>query len=128
MNCTRELARAAARGAAADPEIIAFHSPCALQHGLKIRGVVENLLMACDFRLSHVSDGHLCCGSAGTYSLLQPELSTRLLANKIAALEAGQPRQIVTANIGCLLQLQSAARRPVKHWIELLDERMNGQP
>ncbi|MDQ3196596.1 MAG: glycolate oxidase subunit GlcF [Pseudomonadota bacterium] len=109
------------------PETVAFHSPCTLQHGLKIRGVVEDLLIACGFSLSHVSDGHLCCGSAGTYSLLQPELSQRLLANKIAALEAGRPRQIVTANIGCLLQLRSAASRPVRHWIELLDERLNEQ-
>jgi glycolate oxidase iron-sulfur subunit len=103
---------------------LAFHSPCTLQHGLKIRGAVEELLTACGFELAHVPDGHLCCGSAGTYSLLQPELSKQLLKNKIAALESGKPDAIVTANIGCLLQLQSATTLPVRHWIEVLDEVM----
>ena len=105
---------------------LAFHSPCTLQHGLRIRGAVEELLTACGFELTHVPDSHLCCGSAGTYSLLQPKLSKELLQNKISALESGGPNMIVTANIGCLLQLQSTASVPVRHWIEVLDEVMKG--
>jgi glycolate oxidase iron-sulfur subunit len=101
---------------------LAFHSPCTLQHGLKIYGVVEELLTSCGFELTPVPDAHLCCGSAGTYSLLQPKISKQLLANKIAALESGAPQMIVTANIGCLLHLESAASVPVKHWVEVLDE------
>ena len=101
---------------------IAFQSPCTLQHGQKLDGVVETLLERCGFKLSHVNDSHLCCGSAGTYSILQAELSQQLLYNKLAALQKHQPELIVTANIGCQLHLQSQANVPVKHWIELLDE------
>ena len=104
---------------------LAFHSPCTLQHGLKIRGVVEELLAAAGFDLTPVSDSHLCCGSAGTYSLLQPELSARLRNNKLRALNAGRPAVIATANIGCLAHLQSGSAVPVRHWIELLDERIH---
>ena len=104
---------------------LAFHAPCTLQHALQIRGVVEPLLADMGFELCEVPDAHLCCGSAGTYSLLQPELSGKLLANKIAALESGQPERILTANIGCLAHLQSATDLPVKHWIEALDESLN---
>ncbi|MGH8729999.1 MAG: heterodisulfide reductase-related iron-sulfur binding cluster, partial [Burkholderiales bacterium] len=103
---------------------LAFHSPCTLQHGLRIRGAAEELLTSMGFELTFVPDAHLCCGSAGTYSILQPKISKELLANKIAALESGAPDIIVTANIGCLLQLQSAAKAPVRHWIEVLDEAM----
>jgi glycolate oxidase iron-sulfur subunit len=102
------------------PRRVAFHSPCTLQHGLRIDGVVERILTARGFELIPVRDGHLCCGSAGTYSLTQPELSGQLLARKIATLEEGKPDLIATANIGCLMHLQSAARMPVVHWIELL--------
>ena len=101
---------------------LAFHAPCTLQHALEIRGVVEPLLADLGFELTDVPDAHLCCGSAGTYSLLQPELSRKLLANKIAALESGKPGKILTANIGCLAHLQSATDLPVSHWIEALDE------
>ena len=101
---------------------IAFHSPCTLQHGQQIRGRVEALLEAAGFELGAVAGAHLCCGSAGTYSLLQRELSARLLADKVAALMASDPELIVTANIGCLVHLQSEAERPVLHWLELLDE------
>ena len=69
-------------------------------------------------------DSHLCCGSAGTYSLLQPELSGRLLANKVEALQSGKPDIVATANIGCLTHIQSGTAIPVKHWINLLDERL----
>jgi len=101
---------------------VAFHSPCSLQHGQQIRGVVEGLLQKAGYELTRVADAHLCCGSAGTYSILQPELSRQLRVRKIAALEAGRPAQIVTANIGCLAHLQAATQRPVRHWIELLDD------
>ncbi len=100
---------------------IAFHAPCTLQHGQQISGTVEAILKAAGFDLAPVPDAHLCCGSAGTYSILQPRLSHRLLHQKIAALESGQPTAIGTANIGCLVHLQSRASVPVKHWIELLD-------
>ncbi|MFQ5995358.1 MAG: glycolate oxidase subunit GlcF [Acidiferrobacterales bacterium] len=100
---------------------VAFHSPCTLQHGQKLNGVVEELLQKCGFELTPVADAYLCCGSAGTYSILQQRLSGRLLANKLETLESGAPEQIVTANIGCLVHLQSRAQVPVTHWIELLD-------
>jgi glycolate oxidase iron-sulfur subunit len=104
-----------------DASTVAFHSPCTLQHGLKIRGVVERLLDECGYRLTPVADAHLCCGSAGTYALLQPELARRLKENKLRALEAGRPELIATANIGCLTHLQSGTKLPVRHWIELVD-------
>lgn len=100
---------------------VAFHAPCSLQHGQRLAGVVETLLRARGVVLTHVADAHLCCGSAGTYSLLQPALAQSLLKNKLAALEHGAPATIVTANIGCLSHLQTRARVPVRHWIELLD-------
>ncbi len=99
---------------------IAFHSPCSLQHAQKLDGVVEALLSRIGYTLVPVRDAHLCCGSAGTYSILQPDLSARLRANKLAALQEGQPELIATANIGCLLHLQAQAELPVVHWIELL--------
>ncbi len=121
------LARLAAdRGAA--PARLAFHSPCTLQHGLKIRGVVEELLEAVGFRLTAVADAHLCCGSSGTYSLLQPEIANRLRQAKLAALGAGAPQAIATANIGCLQHLGAAASVPVRHWIEFIDERLAPAP
>jgi glycolate oxidase iron-sulfur subunit len=101
---------------------VAFHSPCTLQHGLKLKGGVESLLGALGYSLTQVPDSHLCCGSAGTYSILQPVLSKQLLANKIAALEGGQPAAILTANIGCQMHLQTATSLTVRHWIEALDD------
>jgi glycolate oxidase iron-sulfur subunit len=100
---------------------LAFHSPCSLQHGLKIRGVVEPLLRDAGFELLPVADAHLCCGSAGTYSILQPELAGRLKANKLQALEALRPDVIATANIGCMTHLQSGTGIPIRHWVELVD-------
>lgn len=114
----------AARGTV--PRNLAFHSPCSLQHGLQIRGKAETLLQAAGFTLTPVPDAHLCCGSAGTYSLLQPELSRQLLANKVRALESGAPAGIATANIGCLTHIQSGTATPVRHWIEWLDEVLAG--
>jgi len=101
---------------------VAFHAPCTLQHGLKIHGLVEPLLERAGCLLTPVAESHLCCGSAGSYSLLQPALSYRLRARKLAALESGTPDVIVTANIGCLMHLASGTDRPVRHWIELLAE------
>lgn len=111
--------------ASANKTKLSFHSPCTLQHGMQIRGVVEQILIAAGFDLTVISNAHLCCGSAGTYSILQPELSQQLLKNKVTALEAGRPDQIVTANIGCMVHLQSGAATPVTHWIELLDDRLS---
>lgn len=102
---------------------VAFQSPCTLQHALKVRGPVETLLGAAGYVLTTVPDSHLCCGSAGTYSILQPELSARLLKGKVAALEQGQPEVIATANIGCHIHIRTGTTVPVRHWIELLDER-----
>ena len=125
---------AAERGALAGlvkgepPAKLAFHSPCSLQHGLKIRGVAEQVLREAGFELTPVADAHLCCGSAGTYSLLQPELSRRLLADKVRNLEAGAPASVATANIGCLAHIQSGTVLPVRHWIEMLDERLTPAP
>ena len=105
---------------------IAFHAPCTLQHGQGITGVVENLLTAAGYELVPVADGHLCCGSAGTYSIMQPALSSRLRDNKLAALQAGGPAMIATANIGCHTHLQEASAVPVVHWIELLAKLITG--
>jgi glycolate oxidase iron-sulfur subunit len=105
---------------------VAFHPPCTLQHGMKLKGRVEEILLAMGMELVPVADAHLCCGSAGTYSILQPELSARLKANKLRALEAEEPELIASANIGCIAHLAEGTTRPVRHWIELLDARMMG--
>lgn len=107
-----------ARGA---PRRIAFQSPCTLQHGQRLGGVVEGLLRRAGFDLLPVADGHLCCGAAGTYALLQRELSDELRRRKLDNLAAVEPQLIVTANIGCLSHLQGRAPVPVRHWIELFD-------
>ena len=105
-------------------EPVAYHAPCSLQHGLKQKGIVESILRDAGFTLTLVPDAHACCGSAGTYSILQSELSGQLLANKVKALESGSPSAICTSNIGCLLHIESGASRPVSHWIGLLDDRL----
>jgi glycolate oxidase iron-sulfur subunit len=109
--------------AAASPaKRIAFHPPCTLQHTQKIRGQVESILIALGAELVPVTDSHLCCGSAGTYSLLQPELSSELRARKLENLQRERPQMILSANIGCLAHLESAAGVPVRHWIEWVDQ------
>ena len=105
---------------------IAFQSPCSLQHGMKLKGRVEEILHALGLELTQVPDPHLCCGSAGTYSILQPVISNQLKANKLVALESGKPDVIASANIGCMMHLADGATVPVRHWIELLDSRMVG--
>jgi glycolate oxidase iron-sulfur subunit len=103
---------------------VAYHAPCSLQHGLKQKGIVEGVLREAGFTLTFVPDSHACCGSAGTYSILQPALSGQLLANKVEALESGSPSALCTSNIGCLLHIESGASKPMSHWIELLDRRL----
>lgn len=99
----------------------AVHCPCSLQHAQKLGGQVEQILQQAGVELTRTQNGHLCCGSAGTYSILQPEMSQQLLTNKLADLTIGNPEQIVTANVGCQLHLGTKSSVPVKHWIELLD-------
>jgi glycolate oxidase iron-sulfur subunit len=105
---------------------LALQLPCSLQHGQQIKGVIEGILLAAGFELTPVADSHLCCGSAGTYSILQPELAARLKANKLAALHAGSPQAIVSANLGCMSHLQSGTALPLEHWIVALERRLAG--
>jgi glycolate oxidase iron-sulfur subunit len=100
---------------------VALHVPCTLTHGLGLGAQLRDVLERCGLQLTATRDDHLCCGSAGTYSVLQPEMSGRLLEDKLAALTPGQPSCIVTANVGCQLHLATRAKVPVRHWIELLD-------
>ena len=108
----------------ATPEKVVFHPPCTLQHGQKIRGIVESFLGILGATVLPIPESHLCCGSAGTYSVLQPELSMQLRDRKLDALQAQQPDVILSANIGCITHLASAAQIPVRHWIEWLDSRL----
>jgi glycolate oxidase iron-sulfur subunit len=103
-----------------DGKRVAFHAPCTLQHAQKLPNKVEGILRSLDYTLTPVPDSHLCCGSAGTYSILQRKLSHRLLRNKLAALASGEPEIVATANIGCQVHLQTGTRSPVVHWIQLL--------
>jgi len=107
------------------PQRVAYHPPCTLQHGQQIRGKVEGLLRGVGVDVQLCADSHLCCGSAGTYSVLQPDLSYRLRDNKLEKLQASRPDMIVSANIGCLTHLQSGTETPVRHWIELLDQALS---
>lgn len=100
---------------------VAFHPPCTLQHGQGLRQVVEPLLQGLGYRVAAIQDAHLCCGSAGSYSLTEPRLAERLRENKLAALMMAEPDLIATANIGCQLHLAVGHDKPVVHWLELLD-------
>ncbi|MBS0353181.1 MAG: glycolate oxidase subunit GlcF [Proteobacteria bacterium] len=104
---------------------LAFHCPCTLQHAQKLGGVVEGVLRRVGFTLTAVPDGHLCCGSAGTYSITQPELSQQLRDRKMDALESGKPQLIATANIGCQMHLDGAGRTEVRHWIEIVEDALS---
>jgi glycolate oxidase iron-sulfur subunit len=99
-----------------------------LQHGQQITGVVEDLLIEAGYTLVPVADAHLCCGSAGTYSILQPVMAGKLRSNKLEALQADAPSLIATANIGCLMHMAGHARVPVRHWIELLEPQFTETP
>ena len=104
---------------------LAFHPPCSLQHGQQLRGGVEQHLAAFGFSVRVAgNESHLCCGSAGTYSVLNPDLSHQLRDRKLGHLGALQPDVIVSANIGCITHLQSGTATPVRHWIEVLDEHL----
>ena len=113
--------RAKAQVAASHPRV-AFHPPCTLQHGQQVKGQIEQFLLACGVDLVPVQDAHLCCGSAGTYSVLQPQLSKQLRTNKLDHLQEHKPETILSANIGCLTHLQAGTTTPVRHWVEWLDE------
>jgi glycolate oxidase iron-sulfur subunit len=112
------------RVARADGRRVAFHAPCSLQHAQQVRGAVESLLAALGAEVVPVAEAHLCCGSAGTYALLQPALSGQLRERKLEALTAARPEVILSANIGCIVHLAAASPVPVRHWIEWLDERL----
>ena len=107
----------------ADNTKVAFQSPCTLQHGQQLAGVVESILRKIGYELTDIDNGHICCGSAGVYSLLQPELSEKLRDNKLKDLHLENADCIATANIGCLTHLQAGSSTKVIHWIELLDEK-----
>ena len=119
-----DAAIAAGRLRAASSSRVVFHPPCTLQHGQKVRGVVEALLTRLGATVLPVGESHLCCGSAGTYSVLQPQLSGELRSRKLGHLTAGEPELILSANIGCITHLQAGTGTPVRHWIEWLDEQM----
>ncbi|MFM0003910.1 MULTISPECIES: glycolate oxidase subunit GlcF [Paraburkholderia] len=104
---------------------VAFHPPCTLQHGQQIRGKVEHLLTALGVEVRLPADNHLCCGSAGTYSLTQPKLSYALRDQKLERLQAQEPQVIVSANVGCIAHLQSGTSTPVAHWIELVEHMLS---
>ena len=109
----------------AGAERVVFHPPCTLQHGLGIRGKVEAVLIACGARPAAHRDAHLCCGSAGSYSILQPIISAQLRERKLEVLLESQPTRILSANIGCITHLAGTATVPVQHWIEWLDEQLS---
>jgi glycolate dehydrogenase iron-sulfur subunit len=114
---TLEIAAPAPHGA----PVVAYHAACSLQHGQKITREPKQLLARCGFTVRDVADGHLCCGSAGTYNLLQPELAAALRDRKVATIEQTGADVVATGNIGCITQIGSASRLPVVHTVELID-------
>lgn len=129
---TRDLievvgAQAAQLPALDDAPSAAFHAPCSLQHWQKLNGAGERLLAALGYRLTAVADAHACCGAAGPYALMQPELAQRLGRDKLAALAAGLPEVVLSANVGCQMHLAGAGALPVRHWIVDLDERLTAR-
>jgi glycolate oxidase iron-sulfur subunit len=100
---------------------VAYHAACSLQHGQKIVNAPKHLLRAAGFEVREIANAHLCCGSAGTYSILQPELSQELRSRKVATLEATKPHVIAAGNIGCLTHIAGGTDLPVVHTVELLD-------
>lgn len=103
---------------------VSVHTPCSMQHGMKLTGRIEQLLRAAGADILPVRDGHICCGSAGTYSIMQPELSRQLQSNKLTSLNEGAPDVIVTANVGCQLHLEAGSATPVMHWAELIADQL----
>ena len=100
---------------------VTYHEPCTMQHGQQLGGLVESILSQFGYIKKNVKDSHICCGSAGTYSIFETKISSQLRTNKIKHLNASEPNMIVTSNIGCLMHLQKGSSIPVKHWVELLD-------
>ena len=107
---------------------LAYHPPCTLQHAQQVRGGAEGLLRELGFEVKLPLESHLCCGSAGTYSVLQPELAKQLRNRKLQHLAETAPQRIVSSNIGCIQHLQTGTTIPVQHWVELLDEALHGKP
>ena len=101
---------------------IAIHTPCTLQHALKLPMNIENIFVECGYQLARIKDKHLCCGSAGTYSIVQAKLSEQLREQRLHGLMIGEPDLIATANIGCLHHLNAGSAVPVRHWIEVIAE------
>jgi glycolate oxidase iron-sulfur subunit len=106
---------------------VAYHSPCSLQHGQRIRDLPKTLLEAAGFTVLEVPEGHLCCGSAGTYNMLQPELATALRDRKVANIASTHPVIVATSNIGCISQIAGGTAIPVVHMVELLDWASGGR-
>jgi glycolate oxidase iron-sulfur subunit len=106
---------------APEPLRVAYHAACSLQHGQRIKGIPKDLLKAAGFEVVEPTDAHLCCGSAGTYNLLQPEISAKLKDRKVRTLEARAPQVIAAGNIGCMMQIGSGTGVPVVHTVQLLD-------
>jgi glycolate oxidase iron-sulfur subunit len=115
------LVRLAPEGRAPESLRVAYHAACSLQHGQKVKSAPKDLLRAMGFEVVEPADSHLCCGSAGTYNLLQPELSAELKRRKVATLEARAPQVIAAGNIGCMMQIGSGTEIPVVHTVELID-------
>jgi glycolate oxidase iron-sulfur subunit len=106
---------------APEPLTVAYHAACSLQHGQQIKSAPKDLLRAAGFRVAEPADSHLCCGSAGTYNLLQPEISGELKRRKVATLEVLKPDVVAAGNIGCMMQIGSGTALPVVHMVELMD-------
>jgi glycolate oxidase iron-sulfur subunit len=106
---------------------VAFHPPCTLQHWQQLKGVTEGVLAKLGYELAPVPDVHMCCGSAGTYALFQPDLAERLKLNRVTALQSGLPEAVLTANVGCQTHLATAASVPVRHWIVDLESRLDAR-
>jgi glycolate oxidase iron-sulfur subunit len=104
---------------------LALHPPCTLQHGQQLRGDIEAGLRELGFEVELPADSHLCCGSAGTYSVLQPDLAHRLRERKLAELAVLKPNAIISANIGCIQHLQAGTSTPVRHWVEVVDQALS---
>jgi glycolate oxidase iron-sulfur subunit len=124
-DCVPQLRQQLKPGATA--QRLAFHPPCTLQNALKLAGVTEKLLASLGARMVAFEESHLCCGSAGTYSMLQPRLANQLRDRKLERINAAEPEAILSSNIGCILHLQSGTGLPVMHWIEWLDRRLAGR-
>jgi glycolate oxidase iron-sulfur subunit len=103
---------------------VVFHPPCTLQHAQKVRGEVEKILESLGAVVLPFADSHLCCGSAGTYSILQPAVAEELRDRKLEALRVSRPDVILSANVGCIVHLAGAAEIPVRHWIEWIAQRL----